>query len=80
MRIEVTFCMACIEQVSFFFFFTKDGTITPTVELNALAMKRGEAAHYKAIEPQQPPYGPSARYHGHGPPPSMDFRGMYNQR
>jgi len=48
-----------------------DGTITPTVELNALAMKRGEAAIYKSIEPQQPPY-----YHQ----PNMDFRGMYNQR
>jgi double-stranded RNA-binding protein Staufen len=42
-----------------------------TVELNALAMKRGEAAVYKSIEPQQPPY-----YHQ----PNMDFRGMYNQR
>jgi len=48
-----------------------DGTITPTVELNALAMKRGEAAVYKSIEPQQPPY-----YHQH----NMDFRGLYNQR
>ena len=34
-------------------------------------MKRGEAAIYKSIEPQQPPY-----YHQ----PNMDFRGMYNQR
>lgn len=48
-----------------------DGTITPTVELNALAMKRGEAAEYESIEPQQPPY-----YHQ----PNMDFRGLYNQR
>jgi len=47
-----------------------DGTITPTVELNALAMKRGEAAVYKSIEPQPSPYYPS----------NMDFRGMYNQR
>nr|NP_001191404.1 staufen [Aplysia californica]AAO38741.1 staufen [Aplysia californica] len=48
-----------------------DGNITPTVELNALAMKRGEPALYKSIEPQQPPY-----YHQ----PNMDFRGLYNQR
>lgn len=34
-------------------------------------MKRGEAAVYKSIEPQQPPY-----YHQ----PNMDFRGLYNQR
>ncbi|GFO44857.1 double-stranded RNA-binding protein staufen homolog [Plakobranchus ocellatus] len=45
--------------------------ITPTVELNALAMKRGEATTYKAIEPQQPPYYPQ---------PGMDFRGLYGQR
>ncbi|BFZ21572.1 hypothetical protein BsWGS_24611 [Bradybaena similaris] len=45
--------------------------MTPTVELNALAMKRGESAVYKSIEPQQPPF-----YHNHG----MDFRGFYGQR
>lgn len=47
-------------------------SITPTVELNALAMKRGEPAVYKLIEPrnQQQMY----------PPPNIDFRGMYNQR
>lgn len=45
--------------------------ITPTVELNALAMKRGEPAVYKSLDtkPQQP-----------YPPPSLDFRGMFNQR
>lgn len=48
-----------------------DGTITPTVELNALAMRRGEAAVYKSIEPQSPPYYSQ---------PNMDFRGLYNQR
>ncbi|KAK0066309.1 double-stranded RNA-binding protein Staufen [Biomphalaria pfeifferi] len=47
-----------------------DENITPTVELNALAMKRGEAAVYKAIEPQQPPYFQ----------PGMDYRGLYSQR
>ncbi|XP_059149964.1 double-stranded RNA-binding protein Staufen homolog isoform X2 [Physella acuta] len=46
-----------------------DENITPTVELNALAMKRGEAAIYKAIEPQQPSYYPQ---------PGMDYRGIYN--
>ena len=48
-----------------------DENITPTVELNALAMKRGEATTYKAIEPQQPPYYPQ---------PGMDYRGIYGQR
>ena len=45
-------------------------SITPTVELNALAMKRGEPAVYRAIEPNRP----------YLPPPNLDFRGMYNQR
>lgn len=44
--------------------------ITPTVELNALAMKRGEPALYQQLEQQRPPY----------PPPNFNFRGMYNQR
>ncbi|XP_067142126.1 double-stranded RNA-binding protein Staufen homolog 2-like isoform X2 [Centruroides vittatus] len=43
--------------------------ITPTVELNALAMKRGEPAVYQVIEPQRPQYIPS-----------LNFRGMYHQR
>jgi len=46
-------------------------SITPTVELNALAMKRGEPAVYKPIEMPRPQYYP---------PPNFDFRGMYNQR
>lgn len=46
------------------------GTITPTVELNALAMKRGEPAIYKFLEPPRPPYIP----------PNFNFRGMYHQR
>lgn len=45
------------------------GPITPTVELNALAMKRGEPAVYQLIEPQRPQYIPN-----------LNFRGMYNQR
>ncbi|XP_076456798.1 double-stranded RNA-binding protein Staufen homolog isoform X2 [Babylonia areolata] len=44
--------------------------VTPTVELNALAMKRGEPAIYKLIEPRNQNYTP----------PNIDFRGMYNQR
>ncbi|KAJ9592174.1 hypothetical protein L9F63_001290, partial [Diploptera punctata] len=44
--------------------------ITPTVELNALAMKRGEPAVYTFIEPP----------HAHAPPGhNFNYRGMYNQ-
>uniref|UniRef100_A0A4D5RA94 Double-stranded RNA-binding protein Staufen-like protein n=1 Tax=Scolopendra viridis TaxID=118503 RepID=A0A4D5RA94_SCOVI len=46
------------------------GNVTPTVELNALAMKRGEPAVYKIIEPHR----------HHYVPPNFNFRGMYNQR
>lgn len=46
-------------------------SITPTVELNALAMKRAESASYHPIERPRPVYYPMAAY---------DFRGMYNQR
>lgn len=49
-----------------------DGSITPTVELNALAMKRGEPALYKNIENRNP----QPMYYPH----NYDFRGMYNQR
>lgn len=45
------------------------GPITPTVELNALAMKRGELAVYQTIDAPRPPYIPN-----------FNFRGMYNQR
>ncbi|KAL8575957.1 hypothetical protein ACOMHN_051975 [Nucella lapillus] len=44
--------------------------ITPTVELNAVAMKRGEPAVYRLIEPRNQNY----------PASNIDFRGMYNQR
>uniref|UniRef100_T1ITP3 DRBM domain-containing protein n=1 Tax=Strigamia maritima TaxID=126957 RepID=T1ITP3_STRMM len=47
-----------------------NGNITPTVELNALAMKRGEPAIYKFLEPYRPPYMA----------PNFNFRGMYHQR
>ena len=46
------------------------GSVTPTVELNALAMKRGEPAIYRNIENRNMYY----------PPHNYDFRGMYNQR
>ncbi|XP_041360861.1 double-stranded RNA-binding protein Staufen homolog isoform X2 [Gigantopelta aegis] len=42
-----------------------------TMELNALAMKRGEPAVYKPHEPRHSQY-----YQ----PPNFDYRGMYNQR
>lgn len=42
--------------------------ITPTVELNALAMKRGEPTAYNFLEPIPPPY-----------PPNFNFRGMSYQ-
>ena len=75
-------CMQCLSLCNFSFTFHKDGEptfsatgestcVTPTVELNALAMKRGEPAIYRNIE-----NGPHHMYYAH----SYDFRGMYNQR
>ncbi|XP_062986921.1 double-stranded RNA-binding protein Staufen homolog 2 isoform X2 [Elgaria multicarinata webbii] len=46
------------------------GNITPTVELNGLAMKRGEPAVYRPLD-QKPIPNYRANY---------NFRGMYNQR
>ncbi|XP_048363487.1 double-stranded RNA-binding protein Staufen homolog 2 isoform X3 [Sphaerodactylus townsendi] len=46
------------------------GSITPTVELNGLAMKRGEPAIYRPLD-QKPAPNYRANY---------NFRGMYNQR
>ncbi|XP_061457402.1 double-stranded RNA-binding protein Staufen homolog 2 isoform X2 [Rhineura floridana] len=46
------------------------GSITPTVELNGLAMKRGEPAIYRPLD-QKPIPNYRANY---------NFRGMYNQR
>lgn len=51
----------------------EDNSITPTVELNALAMKRGEPAIYKNIENRNP----QSMYY---PPHNYDFRGIFNQR
>ncbi|XP_013794183.1 double-stranded RNA-binding protein Staufen homolog, partial [Limulus polyphemus] len=45
------------------------GPMTPTVELNALAMKWGEPAIYQLIDPPRPALMPN-----------FNFRGMYNQR
>ncbi|XP_062841647.1 double-stranded RNA-binding protein Staufen homolog 2 isoform X2 [Trichomycterus rosablanca] len=49
---------------------TNPGSITPTVELNGLAMKRGEPAVYRPLEPK-PVHNYRANY---------NFRGMFHQR
>ncbi|XP_054622332.1 double-stranded RNA-binding protein Staufen homolog 2 [Dunckerocampus dactyliophorus] len=46
------------------------GSITPTVELNGLAMKRGEPAIYRPLDPK-----PLPNYRA-----CYNFRGIYNQR
>ncbi|XP_041103447.1 double-stranded RNA-binding protein Staufen homolog 2-like isoform X1 [Polyodon spathula] len=46
------------------------GSITPTVELNGLAMKRGEPAIYRSLDPK-----PLPNYRV-----NYNFRGMFNQR
>ncbi|KAJ8376607.1 hypothetical protein SKAU_G00071870 [Synaphobranchus kaupii] len=46
------------------------GSITPTVELNGLAMKRGEPATYRPLDPK-----PVPNYRA-----NYNFRGMFNQR
>ncbi|KAI1889068.1 hypothetical protein AGOR_G00175250 [Albula goreensis] len=46
------------------------GSITPTVELNGLAMKRGEPAIYRPLDPK-----PVPNYRA-----NYNFRGMFNQR
>ncbi|KAJ3611081.1 hypothetical protein NHX12_021097 [Muraenolepis orangiensis] len=45
------------------------GSITPTVELNGLAMKRGEPAIYRPLDPK-----PMPNYRA-----NYNFRGMFNQ-
>ncbi|XP_060083019.1 double-stranded RNA-binding protein Staufen homolog isoform X1 [Ylistrum balloti] len=44
---------------------------TPTVELNALAMKRGEQTMYRPLD---------NRHQNYYPPPNYNYRGMYQQR
>lgn len=51
---------------------TVPDSLTPTVMLNALVMRRGEPAVYHHIEMPRPNYN--------NRPANMDFRGMYNQR
>ncbi len=53
---------------SIYFLFA--GSITPTVELNGLAMKRGEPAIYRPLDPK-----PIPNYRA-----NYNFRGMFNQR
>jgi len=61
------------------------GNITPTVELNALAMKRGEPAVYTFMEPPHHHGNHSGTPHNpYLPPPgppghNYNYRGMYNQ-
>ena len=49
--------------------------ITPTVELNALAMKRGEPAVYTFLDTVRP-HGQQVASGSN----AFNFRGMYNQR
>ncbi|XP_049776933.1 double-stranded RNA-binding protein Staufen homolog 2-like isoform X1 [Schistocerca cancellata] len=56
---------------------TGKSNITPTVELNALAMKRGEPAVYTFIEP--PHNGTPHNMYLPPPPHNFNYRGMYNQ-
>ncbi|KAM4029342.1 double-stranded RNA-binding protein Staufen homolog 2 isoform 2-T3 [Anomaloglossus baeobatrachus] len=49
---------------------TNPSSITPTVELNGLAMKRGEPAIYRPLDPKPLPNHRT----------NYNYRGMYNQR
>ena len=65
------FCISIPLPSIIYLFFAVN--ITPTVELNALAMKRGEPAVYTFLDTVRP--------HGQQPLASGSiFRGMYNQR
>jgi hypothetical protein len=50
--------------------FSVADNITPTVELNALAMKRGEQTFYKPLDTRYPHY----------PQQNYNYRGVYNHR
>jgi len=52
--------------------------LTPTVELNVLAMKKGEPANYQVYEPRAT-HGPVLASYIH-PTGMYDYRGMFNQR
>lgn len=56
--------------ISLSYLFLCTGSITPTVELNGLAMKRGEPAIYRPLDPK-----PMPNYRA-----NYNFRGMFNQR
>ena len=69
-------------QIKLYFFFKKKMSqktfsvnITPTVELNALAMKRGEPAVYTFLDTVRP-HGQQVASGNN----AFNFRGMYNQR
>lgn len=64
------FCSICSWSTWHIFFGFFAGSITPTVELNGLAMKRGEPAIYRPLDPK-----PVPNYRA-----NYNFRGMYNQR
>lgn len=66
--IDLFMCSMVITFLLVIFLLT--GSITPTVELNGLAMKRGEPAIYRPLD-QKPIPNYRANY---------NFRGMYNQR
>ena len=54
----------------------KNTNVTPTVELNALAMKRGEPTVYTFTDTIRP----QGQMPASGTTASINFRGMYNQR
>lgn len=54
----------------------KNTNVTPTVELNALAMKRGEPTVYTFTDTIRP----QGQMTASGTTASINFRGMYNQR
>lgn len=69
------FCLMFTKNVQKCFMLTSllpssTGSITPTVELNGLAMKRGEPAIYRPLDPK-----PMPNYRA-----NYNFRGMFNQR
>jgi len=52
------------------YMFSVADNITPTVELNTLAMKRGEQTFYKPLDTRYPHY----------PQQNYNYRGVYNHR
>lgn len=54
--------------------------VTPTVELNALAMKLSQPTSYNFVEASASSNASTNTNRAHVPPPNLNFRGMYNQR